>query len=103
MSQTLVSQYGGPTLVVDDETPTVALKRRLGQTHVMTADREVVRMVWDAMKSRGYSRRQRHLTLAAALWIHRENRACYLWVCGSSSRDPQTVGHRGEVVRMVAA
>ena len=93
--QTLESQYGGPDLTVSDETPTSALRWKLGKTHVMTSDREVLRMVRDAIKAQGfYTRDQRRQTLRAALWIHRENRAEYLWVCGSSSRDPVSVGHR---------
>ena len=91
--QTLESSYGGPALTVADEIPTVALRHKLGQTHVGTPDREVLRIVRDAIRRQSYSREQRRETLRAALWIHRENRAEYRWVMGSSSRDPQTVGH----------
>lgn len=86
-NQTLTSEWGRKPLTVASDVPTVALRFRLGRTHVGTCDLEVARDVWQAIRqanSHGtvplYSRRARRETLAAALWIHHEQRAAYACV-----------------------
>jgi hypothetical protein len=80
--QTLTSQYGREPLTVADEIPTRALEFRLGRIHVMTPPEEVEREIREAIarSSQPYTEQQVAETVAAALWIHAENRAQYVGV-----------------------
>lgn len=80
MSQTLTSQYGQQPLTVDDEIPTHALRWKLGQTHVGTPPADVEALVRERAGGQNYTDSQTEQTVAAALWIHRENLGEYRWV-----------------------
>jgi hypothetical protein len=77
----LVSVWGGdPDLTVDSLVPTVFLRWWLGDVHVGTSDLEVAREVWARIKKQNdpaWTPELRRQTLAAALWLHHENRAEY--------------------------
>lgn len=81
----LKSDWGRESLTVGPEIPTVALRHILGRVHVMTPDEEVTAMVTERIdraneKRERYSAEQREQTIAAALWLHHENRAEYVAV-----------------------
>lgn len=86
----LKSEWGRESLTVDEKIPTVALRFILGRVHVMTPDEEVTVMILEriaAAKHRGeqiYTDEQREQTIAAALWLHHENRAEYVGVMSGS-------------------
>jgi len=79
--QTLKSQWDRDPLTVEDCIPTSMLHFKLGRTHVGTPMREVLREVHDAIKrapnQEAWTREVRRQTLAAAAWMHLENRAEY--------------------------
>ena len=79
-TQSLVSEWGQPTLVVSKEIPTHVLRRRLGREHVMTPDAEIELLVRQAIRKspNQYTPTQVQQTVQAALWIHHENRAEYI-------------------------
>ena len=81
-TQTLESQWGLEPLTVAAEIPTVMLRHRLAREHVGTPDEEIVALVDEAISRApvAFTAEQRAQTLAAALWIHREQRAEYLAV-----------------------
>ena len=77
--QTLTSQWGREPLTVNAEVPTVMLRHRLGREHIGTSDEAIVALVDEAIGRApvSFTAEQRKQTLAAALWIHAENRAEY--------------------------
>lgn len=85
-TQSLVSEWGQQTLVVAKEIPTHVLKRRLGREHVMTPDAEIELLVRQAIRKspQEYTPKQVSETIAAALWIHRENRAEYIAIASGN-------------------
>lgn len=84
--QVLTSDWGQDSLTVGPEIPTTALRFILGRVHVMTPDEEVRSMIEkriDKTTRKGeavYSPEQREQAIAAALWLHHENRAEYIGV-----------------------
>lgn len=88
MTQTLTSEWGQEPLTVDSIVPTVALRHHLGRVHVGTPVREVLRETRDAIRKAPkrqqvlWTREIRKQTLAAAAWLHTENRAEYAAVMG---------------------
>jgi len=83
MTQTLESQWGREPLTVDATVPTVALNSILGWTHVGTSDADVEADVRERLAKVDDGRWTPALveqTVAAALWIHAENRALYVAV-----------------------
>lgn len=85
-TQTLTSSWDREPLTVDAKVPTQWLDYYLGGVHVGTSTLEVCREVWRRIKKAekrnpdGWTRELRKQTLAAAIWIHAENLACYLRV-----------------------
>lgn len=79
MSQTLTSQWGREPLTVADEIPTSMLRFRLGREHIATPDEEIVALVDEAIGKApvAFTAAQRDETIAAALWIHHDQRAEY--------------------------
>jgi hypothetical protein len=80
--RTLKSEWGRESLTVNDEIPTTALRWILGSTHVGTPDEEIVAMVKERIATlkqieTRYTAEQEEQTIAAALWLHHENRAEY--------------------------
>jgi hypothetical protein len=78
----LESEWGRSPLTVDDLVPTVLLRFRLGRTHVGTPTLDVCRDTWKSVKHAAdrdprWTRELRKQTLAAAIWLHHENRAEY--------------------------
>ena len=88
--QVLTSDWGQEPLTVRREIPTVALRFLLGRVHVMTPDEDVVAMIKERLdlrrnpRSHLYTPEQREQTIAAALWLHHENRAEYVGVMSGS-------------------
>jgi hypothetical protein len=84
MSQTLESQWDREPLTIDSLVPTVMLRHHLGRVHIGTSDLDVARDTWSAIKQapnqEAWTREIRRQTLAAALWLHAENRAEYAHV-----------------------
>ena len=82
MDQTLESQWGREPLIVAAEIPTVMLRHRLGRVHVGTPDSEVEELVRKAIAEapHPFSEQQSDETVAAALWLHHENRSVYAHV-----------------------
>lgn len=77
-TQTLTSQYGRESLTLPAEIPTVALRWKLGYVSVGAPEDEIVTLVKRLAK--GFNPQQLADTIAAALWIHRENGAEYTFV-----------------------
>ena len=87
-TQTLKSRFGRDSLTVDAKTPTVAITDMLGWTHVATPAREVRRQIVEKIRAarlagvEGYTRQIRSDSIAAAIWLHEENRCEYRWIAG---------------------
>lgn len=89
--QTLVSEWDREPLTVADLVPTVALRYHFARVHVGTSDREVLRETREAVRCARasdprWTREVVKQTYAAALWLHRENRAEYGAVMGGGWR-----------------
>ena len=85
MTQTLTSQYGQEPLTVDALVPTVALRDKLGWTHISTPDSEVEQSTREQIAKiskthAGWTAELADQTVQAALWLHQENRLLYRWV-----------------------
>lgn len=76
---TLKSEWGRESLTVNDEIPTTELLYILGWVHAGTSDEEVTAIIEERIDrvAAHYTPAQREQTIAAALWLHHENRAEY--------------------------
>jgi hypothetical protein len=76
---------------LDSKVPTYAIDRKLGRTHVMTPDEDVVEMIEQMIEAAvkhhpeqaaTWTPTIRRQTVRYALWRHHKNRDQYIWVMG---------------------